>query len=83
VAAAVAAIAALGVAAALLNNRPGRDGLVAGRHMPPVSAPGTPAPREQEPAASIEDWESPTAALLELSLEDGSSPAPQGGRESF
>jgi hypothetical protein len=87
-AAAVAAIAAVGVAAALLNSRPGRDGLVAGRQAPPVAAPRVPEPPEREAPASIEDWESPTAALLELSLEEvsppGHGPAPLGGgRESF
>lgn len=82
VAAAVAAIAALGVAAGLLNSRPGQERPVAGSQ-----APRAPEPREQEAAPSIEDWESPTAALLELSLEEGSppghGPTPLGGHESF
>ena len=87
-AAAVAAIAALGVAAVLLNSRPARDGLVAGPQAKRVSPPQTPEPREREAPVLIEDWESPTAALLELSLEEASDPedgAPPSGsdRESF
>jgi hypothetical protein len=74
VAAAVAAVAAVGVAAALLNRPSARDDLVAGRPALPVATPRAPEPRESELAASIEDWESPTAALLELSPEDGSRP---------
>ena len=74
VAAAVGAIAAVGVAAVLLNSRPARDALVAGRQTPAVAAPRRPEPREQDAAAPIEDWESPTAVLLELPPDEGSRP---------
>ena len=66
--AAVAAIAAVGVAAGVLNGRLGRDAPVAARSVPAAdAAPGAYAPPEPEAAVPIEDWESPTAALLEIS----------------
>ncbi len=75
--AAVAAIVAMGVAIGLLSRS--WNNAVAERTTPPITMPtaavpavtATPTsePGQQSPAVSIEDWESPTAALLDLSGE--------------